>query len=95
VRSRQKEIKQAVRLGVRKFRATEVQGDVATVLIERLQIIKAAAEFVVRDVTPEELSAAIIETFGEIDAEWKALEPIARFCADRLTNRPEEANWIS
>jgi hypothetical protein len=28
------------------------------------------------NVTPDELSEAIVETFGEIDSEWKALEPL-------------------
>ena len=83
MKTRHDEIKQAVRLGLRQIRAADIEGELATVLAERLKIIKSAVLFVVRDVTPDELSVAIIETFNEIDFDRIALEPIARFCQER------------
>ena len=81
MKSRHDEIKQAVRLGVRKIRSTDIEGDLATMLIKRFQIIKGAVEFVVRDITPEELSVAIIETFNEIDlnvTHWSRLRDFVK-----------------
>jgi hypothetical protein len=92
MKTRQDDIKQAVRLGARKLRTADIQGDVATVLLERFQIIKSAVEFVTRDITPDELSVAIVETFNEIDHERNALEPLARFCEGKMENYWEQAD---
>jgi hypothetical protein len=94
MKTRQDDIKQAVRLGARKIRTADIRGDLATVLLERFQIIKSAVEFVARDVTPEELSVAIIETFNEIDFERSALEPLARFCEGKLESETEQAEIV-
>ena len=81
-RSRQDEIKLAVRFAVRKMGG--IQGDLATVVVKRLQEIKHAVEFAVRDVDANEFRTAIVETFREIDSERNALEPIARFCEQSM-----------
>ena len=91
MKSRHDEIKQAVRLGVRKIRSADIEGDLASVLAERLQIIKSAVQSVVKDVTTDEFGVAIIETFNEINSECEALEPIARFFEERLVTAREEA----
>jgi hypothetical protein len=92
MKSRQYEIKQAVRLGVRKIGRAEIEGDFVGVMVKRLRIITSAVEFVVRDVSATELSEAIVDTFKEIDFERDALEPIARFCEQSLANRKYRAN---
>jgi hypothetical protein len=89
MKTREDEIRQAVRLGVRKVRMADIQGDLAMVLAQRMRIISSFVEFVVSDVTQDELSVAIIEIFKEIDTERNALEPIARFCEDRLAKEAE------
>jgi hypothetical protein len=85
MRSRQDEIKLAVRHAVRKICSSEIEGDLATVILKRLQMIKYTVEFVVRDIKASELRTAIVETFKEIDSERNALEPIARFCEQSMS----------
>jgi hypothetical protein len=83
------EIKQGVRLGLRQVRAAEIAGDPSTVA-ECLEIIKSAVQFVVKDVSASELSIAIIETLNELDSEHKSLEPLARFCEERIARAVEQ-----
>jgi hypothetical protein len=90
MKTRHEEIKQAVRLGVRKIRESHIEGDLATVLAQRMRIISSLVEFVVSDVTETSLSVAIIETFNEIDTERNARERIAQFCEERLVREGEE-----
>jgi hypothetical protein len=84
MRRRQDEIKAAVRIGVRKIGYAQIEGDLAAVMVKRLQTIRLAVEFAVKDVNAHEFSAAVVETFNEIDSERNALEPIARFCEESL-----------
>ena len=85
MKSREDEIKLAVRHALRKVCSTEIDGDLATVILKRLQLIKYTVEFAVRDIKPRELRTAIVETFKEIDSERNALEPIARFCEQSMS----------
>jgi hypothetical protein len=84
MRSRQDEIKLAVRHAARKICSTEIEGDFDAVMVKRLQIIKSTVEFVVSDINEGELRTAIVETFKEIDSERNALEPIAQFCEQSM-----------
>jgi hypothetical protein len=85
LKSRQDDIKQGVRFGIRQIRSTTTDGDdQEAAMVERLRIIKSAVEFVVRDVTAKELSVAIVETFKDLHSECDIIEPIARFCEERL-----------
>jgi hypothetical protein len=84
MKSREDEIKLAVPHALRKVCSTEIDGDLATVILKRLQLIKYTVEFSVRDLKARELRIGIIETFKEIDSERNALEPIARFCEQSM-----------
>ena len=85
MRSRQDEIKLAVRHAARKICSTPIEGDFDAVMVKRLQIIKSTVEFVVSRLNEGELRTAIVETFKEIDSECNALEPIARFCEQSMS----------
>jgi hypothetical protein len=85
------EVKQGVRLGVRQVRAAEIGGDPSTVA-ECLEIIKSAVQFVVKDVSSKELSTAIIETLNEIETERIVLEPLARFCEEKVLKNNERSS---
>jgi hypothetical protein len=84
MKTRQEDIKQAIRLAVRKIRSTDIAEETADELLRRLKMITSTVEFVVRDIKTNELCVAIIATFKEIDAERNALKPIAELCVRKL-----------
>jgi hypothetical protein len=91
MRSREDEIKQAVRFAVRKISRADIDGDLTEVMVKRLQMIKETVEFVVKDLSATELRTAIVETFEEIESERNSLEPIARFCEQSLERAAVES----
>jgi hypothetical protein len=82
MKSREEEVKLAIRFALRKLHSTDA-GEPDDVLL-RFRVITSTVEFLVGAMKPQELTVAIVETFKEIEAERNALEPIARFCEDSL-----------